>query len=499
MDWYEMEAVRCRRKLARFIRTFWHLVVSEELVWEPHMGVLADEVQAIFEQTFARPDPADPTKKIRLPKEHDLIINIPPGTTKSTIVTIMAPAWAWTRDETLRIITASYSSDLATEHSQKSRDIITSDLYRRLFPHVRIKDDKGLKTNYETTAQGQRFATSVNSTVTGVHAHVIIVDDPINAEQAASQVELKKANRWMNTTIPMRKIDKKVTAQILVMQRLAVNDPTGNALEKKKKSTRHICLPGELSDNTTPEYRHIYQDGLLSPQRLGKAELEEARVDLGSAGYAGQIGQRPAPEGGANWKEAWFILVADQDMPALDKLDLVANDWDLAYTKEDKNAASAYITSGVLGNRIYIDDFDWRWLEFPELIKWMMEKEYPHYIEAKASGKSARQTLRQNGVAAIEVKVNKDKIARAKDASPAAEAGLVYLRKSLADRFFNDSKQGILFFPNGEFQDLADCLSQMLARRTKKGRVVSSGPAQIPGRESNNPGDRVKQDLLEAL
>lgn len=474
---YDLEkaaAELCKREFSFFVKEFWSVVIAEELVWEPHMDVLCDEVQKVYERVFLRPDPNDPTgkRKIRLPKLYDLIINIPPGTAKSTIVTIMAPAWAWIRDPTLRMITGSYSDSLATEHSTKSRDIITCEKYRRYFPDVIIKDHKGLKTNYETTANGQRFATSVGGTVTGVHGHVNTIDDPLNPKQAASQTECKTANDWMDKTLSMRKVDKDVTVTILIMQRLAVNDPTGYILQKGKTNIRHICLPGEIGDNVLPaEYKKIYVDGLLAPKRLSRSALIEARADLGSSGYAGQISQKPAPEGGTIWQSQWFNIVPDDQFPDINIAHQVGTDWDLAYTKEDKNAASAYITSGVVGGGIFIFDFNWDWLEFPELIKWMHSKPGPHYIEAKASGKSAKSTLKRKGIAAIEVKVSSDKIARARDASPTVEAGMVYIKKSMADKFFNDPKQGILFFPKGEYADLSDTLSQMINRRVKKGKI----------------------------
>lgn len=464
----------CRRKFSHFVREFWSVVVKEELIWEPHMDILCDEIQAVYERVFLRKDPNDHTKMIRLPKLYDLIINIAPGLSKSTVVTIMAPVWGWTRDASLRSITCSYSDALATEHSVKSRDIIKSDKFRLYYPEVAIKKDKDLKTNYETTAGGQRFATSVGGTVTGVHAHIKTIDDPINPQQAASQAEVKTANEFISKTLSTRNVDNAITVQILIMQRLAVNDPTGFLLSKQKDNIRHICLPGELGDNVKPEqYRSIYVNGLLSPLRLGPKSLAEKRIDLGSAGYAGQIGQRPAPEGGTVWGK-WFIEVPDENFPDERAAQQVQNDWDLAYTKEELNSASAYIKSGVLGNKIFLFDFDWRWLEFPELIKWMKSVDDPHYIENKGPGKSARPALRKQGISAIEVKVSRDKVARAKDAAPTAESGLVYIKKSMADRLYNDPKQGILFFPNGEHNDLADTLSQMITRRTKRGRIVSS-------------------------
>lgn len=500
-DRTKIVAELCRREFSFFVKEFWSIIIAEELVWEPHMELLCNEIQVVYERVFLRQDPENAARKIRLPKENDLIINIPPGTSKSTIATIMAPAWAWTKDPSVRCITGSYSDSLATEHSTKSRDIVTCDKYRLYFPEVEIKDHKGLKSNYETTANGQRYATSVGGSVTGVHAHVITVDDPLNPKQAASQVECKAANEWMDKTLSLRKVDKKVTPTIVIMQRLAVNDVTGHLLEKKKGNVRLICLPAEMGDNISPaEYRAIYSNGLLSPLRMGYPQLAEARKDLGSSGYAGQMQQRPAPEGGTIWQK-WFIEVPDEMFPDINSATQVQNDWDLAYTKDEKNSASAYITSGVIGPNIFIFDFNWDWKEYPEQIKWMKQIGWPHYIENKGPGKSAKQSLKKAGVLAIEVKVNRDKIARAKDATPAAEAGHVYIRKSMADRLYNDPKQGILFFPNGQHNDLADTLSQMIVRRTKKGSIHSSAdqgstppaPAQVIADEniSDNPLDWV--------
>ena len=153
-------------------------------------------------------------------------------------------------------------------------------------------------------------------------------------------------------------------------------------------------------------------------------------------------------------------------------MEQIWTDWDLAYTKEEKNSASAYVKTGVFAGNIYIIDFDWKWLEFPQLVRWMKAVGGPHAVEGKASGKSARQTLSQKGVIVTEVKVSSDKVARAKSATPIAEAGMVYMKKSMADRLYNDSKQGILFFPNGQHDDEADALSQALVRRSKNGNLV---------------------------
>lgn len=457
--------VLCKASLEYFVKEFWDTIIEDELEWAPHMSVLCTEIEKIYRRVIARQ-----------PKEYDLIINIPPGTTKSTICTVMAPVWSWTIDPSLRHITGSYSADLSTEHAVKSRDIIRSEKYRRYFPEVIIKRDEDNKTNYKTLNGGQRFGTSVGGTVTGVHAHILTYDDPINPKQAASIAELAEANRYFDQTLPTRKVDKRLTPLILIMQRLDHNDPTGHLLQKKKVGIRHICLPGTISENVKPaELKKIYNNGYLDPVRLGPAVLAELKIDLGAYGYAGQIDQTPVPSGGLVWQK-WFKEVPDHLFPEIDKATDVATDWDLAYTSEEDNAASAYVTTGIITNRIFIFDFDWQWLEFPALIKWMKTKRGPHKIEAKASGKSAKQVLQQQGIIAMEVKVKggNDKIARARAATPIAESGMVYIKKSMADRLYNDSKQGILFFPKGQFKDLADALSQALQRHSRKGKITVS-------------------------
>lgn len=460
----------CKRHFWFFVKEFWPVIVAEELIWNWHMEVLCDELQTVYERVIRRE-----------PKAYDLIINIPPGTSKSSICTIMAPAWAWTVDPSLRIITGSYSDSLATEHSVKSRDIVESDLYKKYFPEVLIKFDKGRKTNYETTRLGQRFATSVGGSVTGVHAHVITIDDPLNPKQAASAVERESANNWMDKTLSMRKVDKSLTPTILVMQRLATDDPTGHLLSKKKVNVRHVCLPAELSSNVKPaELSKRYINGLLDPLRLGREVLTEARMDLGGDAYAGQMAQTPVQEGGLIWKK-WFKEIDDALFPDISDATQVGTDWDLAYTDDDANAASAYITAGKIGSNAFIFDLDYVFLEFPELIKYMKTKKSPHYIEAKASGKSAKQSLTRAGVVAIEVKImgGSDKIARAKMATPPAEAGMVYIKKSLADKLYNDERQGILNFPKNSHKDVADTLAQSLQRLFTGGIVIANGKQSI--------------------
>lgn len=448
----KLEAELCKRSFYYFFKTYWSVLESEDLVDNWHIKYLCDELQIVADRVFNREK-----------KEYDLIINIPPGTTKSTTATVMFNAWCWAVDPRVRVISSSYSNSLSIDHAIKTRDIVRSDLYKEMFG-IELKEDQSGKSQYKNTEGGERIATSTGGTVTGKHGHFIIIDDPINPKGAASEKERENANSHIKNTLNTRKVDKEVSVTILIMQRLHEDDPTGALL--KRSNVKHICLPAELSDRVQPEaLKENYVDGLLDPDRLSQSVLAQSKEDLGSYGYSGQFMQSPSPEGGGVWQK-WFIPVPDNEFPS--GLIDYGTDWDLAYTEKQGNSASAYVVSGKKENDIYIDDIGYEFLEFPDLIRYIKKQPQPHYIEGKASGKSAKQTLTHEGINAIEIDVSGgDKVARARMATPTAEAGRVYVRESILEKLYHDEKQGILKFPNASHDDLADTLSQAIQRHAK--------------------------------
>lgn len=454
----------CRRSFYRFLQEIWPELVTEDPVYNWHIKYLCDELQEACERLARRED-----------CQEDIVINIPPGETKSTICTQALPVWLWTLDATMRTLTASYGDALSINHSTKSRDIIRSSKFRKMYPHIVLKRDSDTKHLYKNTAGGERMATSVGGAGTGFHAHLIVVDDPINPHAAESETKRKEANIFMDQTLSTRKVEKRITLTVLVMQRLHEEDPTGNWLNKPNKRIKHICLPAEVSDAVNPpELKEMYTDGLMNPYRLGRNELDDLLTDLGMYGYAGQIEQTPAPASGGIWDE-WLIPIKREDIPALKQK---GTDWDLAYTKNDKNSASAYVTAGKSGTDMYITALGFDYLEFPKLIPYMSKQLAPHHIEAKASGKSAKQVLKEQGIVAIEVQVQGDagdKIGRTRFVTPWAEAGFVYCAEDLLPLLYYAGKQGILKFPNTG-TDLNDALVQSINRLLKKksGRVRKS-------------------------
>lgn len=309
-------AALCRKSFIDFVKEFWHTVVPEHAVWNWHVEYLCDKLQAAAERVFAG--------KAKL---KDVLINVPPGTSKSTIVSIMLPAWIWTRMPTARIIGASYSHLLAMDLSRKCRLVIESDQYRRCFPEIVMSESQDTKSHFVNTRGGMRYAVGSGGSVLGMHAHFILIDDPINPEQAVSDVELETINRWIRGTLLTRKVDASITLTVMVMQRLHQNDPSAQMLEKK---VEHYCFPATTEYKVIPEevVSH-YTDGLLDPVRLPKAILDEKLQEMGAYGFAGQFGQNPVPPGGGMFQVDRITARLINDFEA------VVRYWDKAGT-EDK-------------------------------------------------------------------------------------------------------------------------------------------------------------------
>lgn len=410
------------------------------------------------------------------PDYDKIIINVPPSTSKSTIVTKILPVWCWLQNASMRIITSSFDEKLATDHTVKSRDIIVSDWFQDRWGDIfKLKSDQNEKKSYYNNKTGIRKAVTTKGGKTGFHCHLYIEDDPIDPHKALSQPERETAIRDHDQVIPSRMLENSL--RIVVQQRVHEKDTTGHILSKLKEKPDerilHVCLPAELTKDVTPGAEHIYTDGLLDPVRLSRERLQGFRTDLGSVAYAGQYLQTPHVDGGNKIKTEWIQYIEKSQLPNL-QLDM----WiDGAYTKRTENDPTGIMVCGMYKNNLYVVHFEEKHQEMPELLKNVEEKadllglNYKSrvYIEPKASGKTLKQLLHaQTPLNPVEIKshlVMEGKEARIQAAAPKFEAGRVYLVRAS----WNDAFVGQLTgFPNAEHDEAVDLIGYSCEKYFKK-------------------------------
>lgn len=291
----------CKDSFWYFIEEFWETVPGAgKMVPNWHMRFLADEMERIFRRVYAGK-----------PAEYDEVINISPGTSKSTICSILFHPWTWTIMPSCRHLNASHTESLVLDLANKSRQVIKSEKYRKAFPEVVLRTDQDAKGDFANTAGGERYSCTVGGkSPLGRHAHILTGDDLLDPQKALSEAELKTAADFISNGLPTRMVDKSVSVVFLIMQRLGKGDPTDVMLDIAKREharpCRHIRLPCDDSwEIHPPELKRMYVDGLMDPVRLPRAVLNAYRA-RGEYTFAGQFGQSPMSPGGGLFKIDYF-------------------------------------------------------------------------------------------------------------------------------------------------------------------------------------------------
>jgi predicted phage terminase large subunit-like protein len=465
---------RSYSRLVDFVQGAWHIIEpSEEYKHNWHIDVICEHLEAVTRGEIK-----------------NLLINVPPGTMKSILVSVMWPAWEWTQNPALRYFGASYDESLSIRDAMKCRDIITSDWYQRLWPDVQIRKDTNQKLHYALTGGGFRMSSSVGGRGTGHHPDRKIVDDPHNVKKAESDAERKQALDWFDRTLTTRGASRNA-ATVVVMQRLHEKDLTGHIMQlgDYRKDWVHLCIPMEYEG---PIERAPFKDPrsehgeLLWPSLHTRKIVDTLKIRLGEYGSAGQLQQRPSPAGGGILKTKHFQLWP-ANMPLPD-LEFIVQSYDTAFTDDESNDPTACTVWGLFTYKrrkcaLLLDAWD-EHLSYPDLREKLISDWSAKYggvngdplhpsrradvllIEEKASGIALVRDLRAAGVPVQTYNPGKaSKELRAHLSAPVLEMNVLYVLESKkepgkpitwARPFLRQAEQ----FPNSEHKDLVDSFTQ---------------------------------------
>lgn len=316
IDLIEVERELCRRSFDYFIRRAWPHIIPDPLQYNWHIGAIAEHLQAVADGQISR-----------------LLVNVPPGTSKSTLTGVMYPAWLWgpRGDPSHRFIGASHDQGLAVRDNRLMRELVMSEWYQSLWPTT-LKGDQNEKLYFENAKRGFRQACAVAS-MTGRRGHTVAWDDPLSPEKANSETHRDTAIRVLTETLPTRLNDPASSAIIVVMQRLHERDPAGYIIAQEL-GYEHLCIPMEFE----PERRITTsigwtdprtEDGeLLDPVRFPEEVIARDKKTMTAHAWAGQMQQRPAPREGGLFKTGKI-----ERLSAAPKISRRVRRWDLAATE----------------------------------------------------------------------------------------------------------------------------------------------------------------------
>lgn len=337
---------RCR-SFAEFVKMAWRVIEpGTTLRWNWHLDAMCDHLEAISRGRLAS----------------RLIINVPPGSSKSTIVTVLWQAYEWgpLGRRHLRYVTTSYDLINVKRDTGKTLDVIRSRWFQSLWPEVELKTEGVLSfSNYDT---GTRLGVAFKS-ITGKRGDRLIVDDPHSILGAESETQRDGAVTAFIEGGLNRTNDWETSAIVIVMQRLHEGDLTG-ALLARDYGFVHLMIPlefeparacrttlqvddgrGGRKDWTDPR---SYDGELMDPVRVPPAAVASIKLS-GEYMWSGQYQQRPAPREGGMFKVD-LIDVVDH-CPAGGQ---TVSGWDFAGSKRKKSPYSVRVLMTRIGGDIYV-------------------------------------------------------------------------------------------------------------------------------------------------
>ncbi|HHT2485219.1 TPA: phage terminase large subunit [Klebsiella pneumoniae] len=240
------------KSFLNFTRIWFELIQGDRLLVNWHHRLMASKIDDLLAGRLV---------------PRNLIINIPPGGTKTEFFSIHFPAYvnALVQEKRLkrfRNLNISFADTLVKRNSRRTRDIITSREYQEFWPcsfgvnqaeEWEIKDERGRSI-------GQTVSRSSNGQITGGRggyygpefSGMVMLDDYNKPADMLSESRRKSANTLLVNTIRSRRGDKSKehpTPFVSIQQRLHTDDATGFMLAGGMGVPfHHVAIPAMIDE-----------------------------------------------------------------------------------------------------------------------------------------------------------------------------------------------------------------------------------------------------------
>lgn len=433
--------VECEEDGLYYARYFFKQRTGGKMIVAPHHKVIQKTLDRVIDGEIQR-----------------LIINVPPGYTKTELATINMMGRGLALNCRARFMHLSYSHNLALLNSSTARGMIKSQAYQSMWP-MALRDDADSKAMWWTEHGGGVYASSAAGQVTGFRAgHMepgwqgaLIIDDPVKPDDAYSEIVRDGVNNRFNETIKSR-LAIETTPIIVIMQRIHYHDLSGYLLRGGSgEKWHHLNLPVIIDssrsyEETYPENTHAIPidhglpDGWLWPFKHN----ESHRVSLFSHRRTAEAQYMQNPKrfnaDGALWNEE--MISAAHAMRITQELARTVVAIDPQATNSEESDESGIAVASVYGSgdeRQYSLDADYSGKYSPNGWATKAIEAYEQHeadaivIETNQGGDMAEDTLRNAGFTGrvIRVHASKGKYARAEPISALYAQGRVAHRGSL--------------------------------------------------------------------
>lgn len=302
MTYFDLEkeqlAATLRGSLLEFTKTFYQLLTGRDFIVSQPLGRESHIITICRGLTCGA--------RLEIP-ENRLIINVPPGHGKSTLL-CMWVAWCLASYPDSRFLYISYSKVLAAKHTETIKRIVSLPHYKYLFD-VKIRHDSKAKDSWQTTDGGSVSAHGSSGSITGFDAGLpgldrfsgaLIMDDMHKPDEVHSDTIRQSVIKNYSETIQQRCRGVNVP-MIGIGQRLHEDDLWQYLLDGKDGHAWKSVILKSIDDAGNALYPEAFPlDMLLTRQK------NDIYV------FASQHQQNPQPAGGALFKPKDFVILPEE-------------------------------------------------------------------------------------------------------------------------------------------------------------------------------------------
>lgn len=407
-----------------------------------------------------------------------LLINVPPGSSKSLLVSVLWPAWEWgpmgKRD--LRYLATSFNDGPVKRDTRKCRDLIASPWYQRLWPEVQLS--RRGEMSFANDSTGSREGLAFGS-LTSQRGDRLIIDDPHSTKTAESQTERDETCRQFREGALDRLNDLEESAIVVIMQRLHMDDISGLIIDQMaEQGFVHVMIPMRFeierrcvtklpgNDNEFWTDPRTYDGELMDPVRFTPRAVDRLEIGKGDYAWAGQYQQRPAPREGGMFPVE-LIEFVDHAPPGGD----MCRGWDIAGSIKRNSPWTVGLLLKIVDGDLYVMDVErGRWKIGPTEAKIVETAEADHERygprciqsipqDPGQSALSQKRTL-SNALQGLNFQFSPETGEKADRAIPVAsqvQAGKMFFVRA---GWNMNLKEEMRNFPTGSFKDQVDAMSR---------------------------------------
>lgn len=300
-------------KLRIFVRRLWHVLepgMTPE--WPPHMDIVCDELQAQIEGHVSH---------------RKLLFVLPPGTAKSLLVSVYAPAFEWLWNPERRRLVISGNKSVVERDSIAMRTLITHPDYQRLLAIVsKMRDrppwymakDQNRVTKFQNSVRGfrQSKTLSAKAKITGERAHDITVDDPTDLKEYLlatpdrRKAMLEEVGTVWKKILPSRVMNQSEARWTVVMQRVDEGDLADLVMQEGGFRVVQFAMEYDPHDphNHPRDWRTVEGELLYGEQSklFGAAAVKTLSDKMGLLEFDTQYNGKTSRRNGGQIRREWF-------------------------------------------------------------------------------------------------------------------------------------------------------------------------------------------------